>query len=329
MKIGIVGSGMIVRYVLDHVWSKIDNIEAAAIWCRSEEREIAKSIAKDFRIENVYEDYDAFLKDDSFDFVYIGLVNSLHYEYSMKAIQAGKSVVCEKPFTSTAKQAEDLLEAAKSKQVFLFESILPWYSDNYEAIKNQLPEIGDLKLIQCNFSQYSRRYASYLEGKVLPVFNPMLDGGALYDISVYSVHWVMGLVGVPQKTAYYPNLGYNGIDTSGTLVMDYGSFKAICSAAKDSASPGRCMVQGDQGYILMDSHPGECHKIELVKNGEEAKPLDKKPLGEPFIDVYEKIIPIVEAGNYGECCRFMDRVIEVMRVMEDARKAAGIKFSCD
>ena len=329
MRIGIVGSGMIVRYVLENVWKDMEDIEANAIWCRSEERVVADDIAKDFDIANVYEDYEEFLKDDSFDFVYIGLVNSLHYEYSLKAIKTGKSVICEKPFTSTAAQAEELLEEAKKKHVFVFESILPWYSDNYDAIKERLAEIGDIKLIQCNFSQYSRRYASYLEGKVLPVFNPMLDGGALYDISVYSVHWVMGLVGVPEKEVYFPNIGYNGIDTSGTLVMDYGKFKAICTAAKDSASPGRCMVQGAKGYILMDSQPGECHKIVLVKNGEGPEKLDKKLLGEPFMDVYKRIIPMEKAGEYEECYEKMERVIEVMRVMETARKEAGIRFSCD
>ncbi|RHR33052.1 gfo/Idh/MocA family oxidoreductase [Clostridium sp. AF19-22AC] len=329
MKIGIAGSGMIVRYVLENVWNEVGNIEAKAIWCRDAERDAAENIAGDYSIKDIYEDYDEFLKDNSFDFVYIGLVNSLHYEYSLKAIKAGKSVICEKPFTSTAKQAKELLDAARENHVYVFESILPWYSDNYDEIKNRLPEVGDIKLIQCNFSQYSRRYASYLNGTVLPVFNPLLDGGALYDIGVYSIHWVMGLAGVPEKTAYFPNIGYNGIDTSGILVMDYGSFKAVCTSAKDSASPGCCMVQGDKGCIVMHSHPGECHKIELTLNGADPVCLDKAPLGEPFVNVYERILPIVEKDEYDVCYAMMDKVIEVMQVMEDARKGAGIKFSCD
>ena len=112
----------------------------------------------------------------------------------------------------------------------MFESILPWYSDNYDAIRENLAKVGDIRMIQVNFSQYSRRYQSYKEGKVLPVFDPQLDGGALYDLGVYSVHWVMGLVGIPQRTVYFPNIGYSGVDTSGTLVMDYGTFQAVCRA---------------------------------------------------------------------------------------------------
>ncbi|MCI8294082.1 MAG: hypothetical protein HFH53_11225 [Hespellia sp.] len=211
----------------------------------------------------------------------------------------------------------------------MFESILPWYSDNYDAIRENLAKVGDIRMIQVNFSQYSRRYQSYKEGKVLPVFDPQLDGGALYDLGVYSVHWVMGLVGIPQRTVYFPNIGYSGVDTSGTLVMDYGTFQAVCSTAKDSQSPGRCVVQGDEGYILMESHPGECHRISLKENGKDAVELDRIPLGEPFANVYKRILPIVESDGYDTCYAMMEKVIEVMQVMEEARKNAGIQFSCD
>ncbi len=328
MKIGIVGSGMIVRFILD-IWKGFDEISVSAIWCRSVDRKNAEKIATDYGIKIVYEDYNEFLKDDSFDFVYIGLVNSLHYEYSKKALESGKSVICEKPFTSTAQQANDLLEIAKKNHMYVFESILPWYSDNYDEIKNRLPEIGDIKMFQCNFSQYSRRYDRYLEGKVLPVFDPMLDGGALYDINVYNIHWVMGLAGTPKSVKYYPNIGYNGIDTSGVLVMDYGNFKAVCISAKDSATPGFCMVQGDNGCIVMHSEAGSCEKIDLIMNKKAPVRIDVAPLGEPFANVYKRILSLVDKEDYDGCYKLMELVVEVMRVMEMARKDAGIRFSCD
>ena len=111
--------------------------------------------------------------------------------------------------------------------------------------------------------------------------------------------------------------------------MDYGTFQAVCSTAKDSQSPGRCVVQGDEGYILMESHPGECHRISLKENGKDAVELDRIPLGEPFANVYKRILPIVESDGYDTCYAMMEKVIEVMQVMEEARKNAGIQFSCD
>ncbi|MDQ0361478.1 Gfo/Idh/MocA family protein [Breznakia pachnodae] len=328
MKIGIAGSGMIVSYVLD-VWKNFEDIEVTAIWCREQNIDTASDIAKEYSIANVYTDYNEFLNDDSFDFVYIGLVNSLHYEYSKAALNARKSVVCEKPFTSTGEQAKELLECAKQNNVFVFESCLPWYSDNYEEVKRLLPEIGEVKLIECSFSQYSRRYESYLNGDILPVFDPSLDGGALYDLGVYSVHFIMGLVGIPKDVQYFPNIGFNGIDTSGVLVMNYDGFKGVCMTAKDCSAPSRCVIEGNKGCIVIDSHPGEIKNITLRMNGESPVNKDIIEFSEGFKYIYEKIIAITKANDYKKCYEMMDKVIDVMNVMEDARKGAGIKFSCD
>lgn len=328
MKIGIVGSGMIARYVLN-LWEKFNEIEAVSIWCRMQDEAEANKMAEEFQITNVYTDYEKFLNDDSFDFVYIGLVNSLHYEYAKQALLAGKSVICEKPFTSTGEQAQKLFDIAKEKGVYLFESCLPWYCDNYEEIKKILPEIGDVKMIECNFSQYSRRYESYLNGTILPVFNPDLDGGALYDLGVYSVHFIMGLLGNPHKVHYHPNIGYNGIDTSGVLIMDYGQFKGVCIHAKDCAAPSRCVIEGNKGCIVMESHPGEVKNISLNLNGQESKQIDVIQFEDGFRYVYEKIITLVNSHNYESCYKMIEDVIKVMRVMEEARKDADIKFSCD
>lgn len=328
MRIGIAGSGMIARFVLN-LWKQYDDIQVTALWCRSNDYEGAKELAKEFGINRLYNDYAAFVADGDFDFVYIGLVNSLHYFYAREALLAKKNVICEKPFTSTGSQAQELLTIARDNQLYLFESILPWYCDNYDAIRSHLDEVGSIKMIECSFSQYSRRYESYLQGTVLPVFNPELDGGALYDLGVYSIHFVMGLVGVPKEVHYFPNKGYNGIDTSGVLIMDYGDFKAVCTTAKDCAAPSRCVIEGNQGCIVVNSHPGEIHKVDLIRNEESPKRLDVVELGEAFAHVYDKILPMVKNGRKEDCYKGIEKVIEVMQVMEKARKEAGIKFSCD
>lgn len=328
MNIGIVGSGMIVNVIID-TWKALDGISATAIWCRPQDEENGRNLAAAHGIANVYTDYDEFLADPSFDFVYIGLINSLHYEFSLKALKAGKNVVCEKPFTSTRAQAEELLSVAREKGLFVFESILPWYQANYYEIKRRLPELGDIRLVQVSLSQYSRRYAAYKEGTVLPVFNPQLDGGALYDMGTYSVHWVMGLFGVPEKIEYLPNLGYNGIDVSGVLVLDYGTYKAVCITAKDSSSPNRCVIQGDEGYLVLPTEPARCEGIQITPNGKEPESVDIEKLDEGFICIWKSIASMVASNDKDGCYALLEQVIDVMGVMEQARKAAGIVFSCD
>lgn len=328
MKIGIAGSGMIVRVILD-LLTRLEGIEACALWCRPENAGEGEGLGREYGLASVYTDYDEFLADPSFDLVYVGLVNSLHHGFSLRALQAGKSVVCEKPFTSTRAQAEELLARARERGLFVFESVLPWYQKNYGEIARRLPEVGDVRLVEVSFSQYSRRYAAYKEGTVLPVFDPELEGGALADMGVYSVHWVMGLFGVPEGVTYLPNTGFNGIDLSGVLVLDYGSFKAVCSTAKDSTSPDRCVVQGDAGYILQPGEPARCEDVVLVPNGGEPQAVDVAPVGDGFECVWRRIAALVGAGDLEACYAMAERVVGVMGVMERARTSAGIQFPSD
>ena len=328
MRIGVAGSGSIVQLMLG-AWEKIECVDVAAIWCREHSAVRTRELAAAHGVTTVFTDYAEFLSCDDFDLVYIGLVNSAHYEYSKQALLAGKHVVCEKPLTCTEAEARELLEIACERGLFLFESVLPWYQPNYRAIKEHLGELGNMRLVQISFTQYSRRYEAYLAGKVLPAFDPALAGGCLMDIMTYSIHFTMGLFGVPADVRYFPNLGGNGIDLSGVLVMDYGSFKAVLVSAKDSSSTPRITIQGDAGTLEIPHIPLELHDIELSKRGEESKIIDAQPEAPGFECVWDTIAALISAGDLERCYAVAEQVVAVMGVMERARLGAGIVFPCD
>ena len=213
MKVGIVGNGMIVPIAIEAMLRA--EIKVTALWCRNEAK--GKPIVEKYQIQNQYTDYQAFLNDDSFDTVYIGLTNALHYQYAKDAILAGKHVIVEKPFTVTLAEAKELQELAIKHECMLFEAILSRYSKNYEHLKDELIKIGKIKLIQANFSKYSSRYDEFRKGTITPTFDKAHGGGALMDLNVYNIHFVVGLFGLPKKVQYYPNLAENGVDTSGIL----------------------------------------------------------------------------------------------------------------
>ena len=106
--------------------------------------------------------------DESFDTVYIALVNSAHYSYAKQALLAGKHVIVEKPLVSSYAEARELSDIASEQNVFLFEAIMLRYSANYASIVKNLEKVGEISLILANYSQYSSRYDAYLEGKVYP-----------------------------------------------------------------------------------------------------------------------------------------------------------------
>ena len=252
MKVGIVGNGMIVPIAIEAM--QRGGIAVTALWCRNELK--GKPIVEKYQIRSQYNDYQMFLSDNSFDTVYIGLTNALHYQYIKDAILAGKHVIVEKPFTVTVAEAKELQELAEKHECMLFEAILSRYSKNYEHLKEELAKIGNVKLIQANFSKYSSRYDEFRKGIITPTFDKAQAGGALMDLNVYNIHFVIGLFGMPKKVQYYPNLAENGVDTSGILIMEYPDFQAVCTTAKDSTSDPFVIIQAEDGTIVYPERPG-------------------------------------------------------------------------
>lgn len=330
MKIGIVGSGLRTIMILDTI-KDIEGVDCTAIWYREQDIEGALELKHKYNICNTYEDINQFLNDESFDVVYIALINHLHYEYVKLALSNNRHVICEKPFTSTLSESNELVQIAKEKHLFLFESVMLRYSDNYELIRENITQLGDMKMIQFNFSQYSRRYDKYKDGIVLPSFDPKYSGGSLYDLTVYCVHFIVGIFGSPKNVAYYANKGFNGIDTSGSLILDYDSFKAICNVAKDSASPSFCILQGDKGFIEVKSKPGNVQNVNLtlLKNNV-TELLDAATASDnPLLDVFLKIRSIINENDYDKCYSMIESSKKVMDILEQARKFAQIEFGAD
>lgn len=323
MKLGIVGNGGIVQATLEAV-KDADDISVSALWCRNESK--GRPLCEKYDIEALYTDYDAFLKDDSFDTVYIGLVNSLHYEYAKKALLASKNVIVEKPFTSTYTQAKELFDLALEKDVYLFEAIMSRYSENYEELSKHLDDIGMIKIVRCNYSQYSRRFDAYQNGEVLPAFDPKLSGGALYDINVYNVHFLTGLFGAPSFSYYMANTGFNGIDTSGILLMNYGSFKAVCTGAKDSQSDSGIVIQGTKGEIEVNNRPGIIKNVILKFHDGSERKLDIKQEDDPLKQEFNKINEILNKKDFGTMMLWMNQSLQTMLVLENAREDIGLEF---
>lgn len=325
MKLGIVGNGKIVQQALKSL--KDTDIKVEALWCRNEMK--GKPLVLEHHIDSFYTDYDSFLKDESFDTVYIGLINSLHYGYMKKAILAHKNVIVEKPFTTNEFEAKELYDLARDYDCYIFEAIMSRYSLNYEEIRKNLEQIGDIKLIQCNFSQYSSRYDAYLKGEVLPAFDPKLSGGALYDINVYNIHFVEGLFGRPKKINYIANIGFNGIDTSGTVTMKYDDYCATCTGAKDSSSKNYMMIQGTKGYIYVDSRPGVIKNVLLHLNDGTETMIDIHQEDDPMKQEFLRIQEVLDASNKEQMVTWLKDSVEVMDILTKCRKEIELVFQND
>ncbi|TLG74193.1 Gfo/Idh/MocA family protein [Culicoidibacter larvae] len=328
MKLGIVGSGMIVHDVLP-VLKRIPEIQLQAIFGLASDITVLEQLQDEYKIQEVFIEYEDFLASTEFDTVYIALPNNLHFAFSKQALEAGKHVICEKPFTSNLNELEQLIDIANQKPVFLLEAITNQYSPNYQAIRELMPELGAIKLIEANYSQYSSRYDAFKNGTILPAFDRSKSGGALMDLNSYNVHFVAGLLGAPNAVQYAANIE-QAIDTSGILMFDYGSTKAVCIGAKDCAATSFVTIQGENGTIHVDGAanvlPEFTHydrKSGTITNyNYEA---DKHRMYDEFV-AFTKMLA---ANDVQQMQQRLEHSRNVMQILTQARISAGIIFPAD
>lgn len=244
------------------------------------------------------------------------------------ALEKGMNVIVEKPMTSHVKEAIELKELAQSKKLFLFEAITTVYMETFLKMKEWLPRIGDVKAVECNYTQYSRRYDAFRNGEILPAFDPNKAGGALMDLNLYNLHYVMGLFGKPQDVKYYPTIERN-IDTNGLLVLQYPTFTAHCLAAKDCGGQYGGTIQGTKGYIKTVFPPNMVGEVIIHFNDGTEEKFDDQYAFNRLIPEFIAFVQAINTNDYKYCYQKLDESINVNEIMTKARIEAGIIFPCD
>lgn len=324
-KLGILGSGRIVREFLP--WLAQTPAFALDTLCTTPRSEAAgQSLCAQYDIPCHTTNYLEMLQ--RVDTVYIAVPNIQHTRYARVALEAGRNVILEKPLAPTAADAEELAALARRKKVFLFEAMTTQYLENYQKLREYLPRLGPVKLVQCNFSQYSSRYDAFCAGQTPPVFDPGQAGGALMDLNVYNISYVVGLFGEPQQVHYAANVE-RGIDTSGILTMDYRSFKAVCVAAKDCEAPARCLIQGTKGYLMQKSTPNFCGGVTFHPHTDKEEHFNLNGGRPRQAAEFEAFARAIENGDQEFCSRMLDTSVAVSRVLTAARHSAALRFACD
>nr|WP_314464436.1 Gfo/Idh/MocA family oxidoreductase [uncultured Clostridium sp.] len=336
MKIGIAGAGMIVNEFFKFA-HEVNGIEITAICATSQEEIRLQELCRIHRIPKYYTDFNIMLADDNVEVIYVAVPNHMHYCFSKKALEAKKHVICEKPFTSNIKEAEELIQISKENHVIILEAVTTRYIPNTLKMKEMLPQLGEIKIVTANYSQYSSRYDAFKKGEMLPAFNPDMSGGALMDLNIYNINLMVILFGTPKNVSYQANIE-KGIDTSGILILDYGSFKSVCIAAKDCKAPVSATIQGDKGCINISSSVNIMADFELYLNNdssirqlnrESGKIYDYNMGQHRMYHEFKEFVRIIDKKDYEGAEEMLQISLATMDIQTKARQTAGIVFAAD
>ena len=315
MNLGIVGAGMIVKDFLSFT-HELPEIKLEAIVARNIEN--LKNLQSIYNIKEIFTDLDECLSNPSIDTIYVAVPNNLHYSVAKKALEAGKNVICEKPFTLDYNETVELFQLAESKNLILIEAITNQYLPNYLEIKENLSQIGNIRLVECNFSQLSSRYEAFKKGIIAPVFDKNQGGGVLGDLNIYNIHFVVGLFGAPKNSEYYPNI-VREVDTSGILILEYDEFKVVCIAAKDTYNNSYANIQGDKGLIKVIGTLNEVPNY-IIKNNEVEMKVNKNIHKHRMYSEFKKFIDVIDNKDFYFMQKQKEHSLAVMEIFDKSRK---------
>ena len=325
VKLGTIGSGVIVHSILDNV-KRTEGIELTAVYSRSAEK--AEKLAGEYGCTRTYTDLDAMLADDEINTIYIATPNLLHYAQTKRALLAGKHVISEKPFTTKLQQARELADLAKEKHLMLVEAAPTGFLPNYAILKREIGRIGKIKLVMSNYSQYSSRYDALLRGEKPAIFDPAYAGGCLMDINFYNVLLNVLLFGKPKTAKYYANRFPGMSDTSGTMVMEYDGFTSSNAGAKDTWGVNYFQIEGEQGYVYIENGSNGIKSVRTVTKTSDDL-FNEQPDPDRWFYEIQELTRRMLAEDYQDIYARLDRTLDTVAVIEQARKEAGIFFPGD
>jgi predicted dehydrogenase len=269
LRLGLLSTAQINDYVLA---GASDRVRVVAVASRDKDR--AEAYAREHGIERAHRSYEALLADDEVDAVYVSLPNSLHVEWSVRALEAGKHVLCEKPLTRRSRDAEAAFDAAERAGRVLMEAFMYRHHPQTRRVVELVREgaIGRLRSIRAAFS-------FPLEDPANIRLASELDGGSLMDVGCYCVSGARLLAGEPVRVSGEQEPAPGGVDLS-----FYGTLRfrddVVAQIRSSFALPFRQELEaiGEEGSILVQAPwRADFPRDVLLERGDEVETITPDP----------------------------------------------------
>ncbi|MFZ5846801.1 MAG: Gfo/Idh/MocA family protein [Actinomycetota bacterium] len=272
-----------------------------------------------------YGSYAELVADDRVDVVYVASPHALHHEHTMLAFDAGKPVLCEKAFTLTAREAEDLVRVSRERGLFLMEAMWMRCNPVVRRLK-QLAERGDLGRIQQVRADLGFLVDVPQDHRLIA---PELGGGALLDLGVYPLTLAYLFLGEPEKVEAVAEMSSTGIDLNLAVSLGWpGGAVASLSSTMTAWSPRTASIATDLGRVDIGEafhHPTEAR---WVADGE-SHLVTEEVLGTGLAHEAAEVMRCLRNGEVESPLVPLDESLDVMRLMDRIRDRIGLRYAAD
>ncbi|MGX4692518.1 Gfo/Idh/MocA family protein [Streptomyces sp. JNUCC 63] len=302
----------------------LPDAEVVAVASRSEEP--ARAFAQRFGIPRAYGSWKALAEDPDIDVVYVATPHAAHRTAAGLCLEAGRNVLCEKPFTLNLRQAEELVALARGHDRFLMEAMWMYCNPLVRRLKALVDDgaIGEVRTVQADFG---------LAGPFPPshrLRDPHLGGGALLDLGVYPVSFAQLLLGEPSDVTARAVLSAEGVDlqTGALLSWDGGALAQVhCSITGGTATCAS--ITGSEGRIDIPSGFFHPERFVLHRDGREPEVFTADSADGPRTSLRHEALEVMRALRAGETespLVPLDGTLAVMRTLDAIRERIGVRY---
>ena len=318
-KWGILGPGGIARAFAKDL-QLLEGHEVAAVGSRtlSNAQEFAKTFGG-----TAYGSYEELVADPTVDAIYVATPHPSHKENVITALNAGKPVLCEKPFAVNAHEAREMVAAAEKNGVALMEAMwaryLPHYADVREIIASGV--LGQILTVQADHGQR-------LADRNIPrLVEPSLAGGALLDLGIYPVSFAHMILGNPAKITASAVLTDKGVDAQTSMIFDYADgAQAILTTTMIEQTPCRAVVAGVNGWLEIDRTFYNPTSMRVVLFDGSVTQYPHTYTGHGLREQAEVFKQLVQSGkNQSEILTWKDTV-DIMGTLDAVRSQIGLRY---
>jgi predicted dehydrogenase len=317
---GIMGTGRIAGDFATGLRA-LPDAELAAVGSRS--AAAAAAFAERFGPTRRHADYAALAADPDVDIVYVATPHPFHHANARLCLEAGKAVLCEKPFTLNADQARDLVALARARGLFLMEAMWTRFLPAMVEIRHRVEagELGEVRLLTADFGFRK----PFDPGHRL--YDPELGGGALLDIGVYLVSLSSLLFGPPTAIRSLAEFGASGVDEREALLLGHpDGALAQLTATISAATPQEAMIVGDEGWLQIHPLWWKAARYTIARAGREPETVAVPFAGNGYNYEAAEAMRCLRAGETESPGMPLAETVSIMETLDRVRAEWGLRY---
>lgn len=260
LKLGTIGTSWITDSFIEGAL-RTNQYDLTIVYSRTSKK--GEKFASKYESVSVETDLNVFMNHPDLDVIYIASPNSLHYEQTLLALEAGKHVIVEKPASINPKEWKKMLDIAQNNHVFVFEAARHLHDPNFIKMKNEVHALGKIQGATLAFAKYSSKYDQVLEGEEPNIFSPKFAGGVLMDLGIYPIYTAVALFGEPVEVHYFSRKIQTNVDGIGTVILEYDTFDVTILMSKISSSLIGMEFYGKKETLIVDHATNVSHMKRL------------------------------------------------------------------